>query len=247
MMSGTGGDETYLEAFVESLSTLPHDVKRNLELLKDLDGRCSDGTSQLLRLQQQYLEGAEARMMELEIVVQQQQQQQQQSAEHDGDAMEIDPPTATTTNPVTSNYTVGLRVLGQGSRAVVIPTTLELEQYVHGVDPPTTDDVSPNDQRRRGGSTRYGEILDRQRDLLQLADEKVAVASQLYDRMDGTVRRLDRDLAEMEKLLQVPYAKGSRRTRSRLYLGRYVPATTTLLLSLFTHAFPYSCIYDAFF
>jgi Inhibitor of growth proteins N-terminal histone-binding len=200
MMSGTGGDETYLEAFVESLSTLPHDVKRNLELLKDLDGRCSDGTSQLLRLQQQYLEQAEARMMELEIVVQQQ-QQQQPTAEHDGDAMEIDPPTATTDSPATSNYTAGLRVLGEGSRAVVIPTTLELEQYVHGVDPPTNDD-SPNDRRRRG-STPYGEILLRQRDLLQLADEKVAVASQLYDRMDGTVRRLDRDLAEMEKLLQV--------------------------------------------
>lgn len=202
-MSGTGGDETYLEAFVEYLSALPHDVKRGLELLKDLDGRCSDGTAELLHLQQQYLEEAEARMMELEIVVQQ--QQQQQTTESDGDVMEIDQPTESS-NPATSNYTEGLRVLGNGSRAVVIPTTLELEQYVHGVvDPPTDEDGPHNDRRLRGSNsgTRYGDILDRQRDLLQLADEKVAVASQLYDRMDGTVRRLDRDLAEMEKLLQV--------------------------------------------
>jgi hypothetical protein len=30
-------DETFLEAFIESLSTLPHELKRNLELMKDLD------------------------------------------------------------------------------------------------------------------------------------------------------------------------------------------------------------------
>lgn len=30
-------DETYLEAFIESLSTVPHEVRRNLDLIKDLD------------------------------------------------------------------------------------------------------------------------------------------------------------------------------------------------------------------
>lgn len=35
------GDETYLEAFVESIATLPHDVRRNLELMKDMDKTCS--------------------------------------------------------------------------------------------------------------------------------------------------------------------------------------------------------------
>ena len=30
-------DETYLEAFIEGLSTLPNDVKRNMELIRDLD------------------------------------------------------------------------------------------------------------------------------------------------------------------------------------------------------------------
>jgi hypothetical protein len=34
-------DETFLEAFIESISTLPHDVRRNLELLKDMDANCS--------------------------------------------------------------------------------------------------------------------------------------------------------------------------------------------------------------
>jgi hypothetical protein len=33
-------DETYLESFIESLSTLPHEVRRNLDLIKDLDQTC---------------------------------------------------------------------------------------------------------------------------------------------------------------------------------------------------------------
>ena len=37
----TMGDETYLESFIESIGTLPHDVRRNLELMKDLDKSCS--------------------------------------------------------------------------------------------------------------------------------------------------------------------------------------------------------------
>jgi len=44
MLAGAGGgptgDETYLEAFVESLSTLPHELRRNMDLMKDLDASC---------------------------------------------------------------------------------------------------------------------------------------------------------------------------------------------------------------
>ena len=31
------GDVTYLESFMDHLSTLPADVRRNLELIKDMD------------------------------------------------------------------------------------------------------------------------------------------------------------------------------------------------------------------
>lgn len=33
----SSGDETYLEAFMESLSTQPHLVRRNMDLMRDLD------------------------------------------------------------------------------------------------------------------------------------------------------------------------------------------------------------------
>lgn len=40
-LNQTMGDETYLESFIESIASLPHDVRRNLELLKDMDNNCS--------------------------------------------------------------------------------------------------------------------------------------------------------------------------------------------------------------
>ena len=40
----TGHDssnETYLESFIEHISTLPSEIRRNLDLMKDLDKSCS--------------------------------------------------------------------------------------------------------------------------------------------------------------------------------------------------------------
>jgi len=36
----SSNDETYLEAFIESTASLPHDLRRNLDLLKVLDKSC---------------------------------------------------------------------------------------------------------------------------------------------------------------------------------------------------------------
>jgi hypothetical protein len=37
-MARSSSDETYLESFVEHLASLPAEVRRNLELLKGLNG-----------------------------------------------------------------------------------------------------------------------------------------------------------------------------------------------------------------
>ena len=34
-------DETFLESFLDNLSGFPNEIKRNLELMKDLDKSCS--------------------------------------------------------------------------------------------------------------------------------------------------------------------------------------------------------------
>lgn len=36
-MARSSSDETYLESFVEHIATLPAEVRRNLDLMKDLD------------------------------------------------------------------------------------------------------------------------------------------------------------------------------------------------------------------
>ena len=33
--------ETYLESFIDHITTLPHEIRRNLELMKDMDQSCS--------------------------------------------------------------------------------------------------------------------------------------------------------------------------------------------------------------
>jgi Inhibitor of growth proteins N-terminal histone-binding len=35
------GEETYLESFIEQIHTLPSEVRRNLDLMKDLDKTCA--------------------------------------------------------------------------------------------------------------------------------------------------------------------------------------------------------------
>jgi hypothetical protein len=196
---GPSGDETYLEAFVESVAGLPHEVRRNLDLLRDLDAKCGAGTDRLLRLQNEYVAQAERRMMDVEIVVKRQKNQadhhQQQQPPNDSlPSSSMSVPARQGDKDGDGSYFVGVRVLG-GSGDVVIPTTMELEQYVfHDPNSSSSTSSSPHP---------YDRILDLQRDLVQQSDEKVAVARQVHDRLDATVRRLDKDLAEMEMLLQV--------------------------------------------
>lgn len=63
------GDETYLEAFVETLGTLPHSVRRDLDLMKDLDRSHSRKLEELRQLQHEYIQHVEGKvLMNLEIV-----------------------------------------------------------------------------------------------------------------------------------------------------------------------------------
>lgn len=78
--------------------------------------------------------------------------------------------------------TTGVRVLH--GDAVIKPTTMELMSYIHDAE-------------------KYGEIQKLQTDCLQQAEEKVSIARQAYEMIDGTIQRIDKDLEAMEQLLQV--------------------------------------------
>lgn len=144
-------DETYLEAFIETLSTLPHQIRRNMDLMRDLDASCSTSGVRLHQLHQQYVRQAEEKVMQLEIVHKQ------------------------------PGGKIGIRTLS--GDAVIMPTTRELMDFTNDED-------------------MYCSIDKLQQETLQKSDEKVAIAQQAYEIIDATVQRLDRDLVEMETLLQ---------------------------------------------
>ncbi|CAB9506313.1 Inhibitor of growth protein 4 [Seminavis robusta] len=62
------GDETYLEAFLDSLAGLPNEIKRNMELMKDMDKTCSSLQRSMNQQQQEYIRQAESKVLALEVV-----------------------------------------------------------------------------------------------------------------------------------------------------------------------------------
>ena len=80
----------------------------------------------------------------------------------------------------THDGTDGVVVLGGDKAVAVVPTTEELHRYIEN---PTA--LQEMDALRISA--------------LQQAEEKVAIANQTYSLVDATVKRLDHDLAMLEK------------------------------------------------
>ena len=66
--SGFVDGEAYLEGLIESLATLPAEMRRNLDLMKDMDGSCSSLMEETMKLQQEYLQAVEGKLGRLEVV-----------------------------------------------------------------------------------------------------------------------------------------------------------------------------------
>jgi hypothetical protein len=64
----SSGGVTYLEAFIESIGALPHEFRRNLDLMRDLDESSSKELAELLQLQREYLHAAEEKLTQLQMV-----------------------------------------------------------------------------------------------------------------------------------------------------------------------------------
>jgi len=172
---------------------------------------------QLQALYQQYITAAEERMMELEIVV----EEAERHSEQEDSSDRPEAPFVSHTLPVTA----GVRVLGGGpDDAVIIPSTTELMDYVyssqnnHNNNNEQDGDKDMNEDGDESGSdskddlaarpldpsATFSQIVALQKECLQKADEKVAIAEQAYAIVDSTVQRLDHDLRSMEQfLLQV--------------------------------------------
>jgi len=63
----SGEESTFLESFVEHITNLPNEVRRNLDLIKDLDKSCSQIVGQLREAEEAYVQRAEQTILDLPL------------------------------------------------------------------------------------------------------------------------------------------------------------------------------------
>ena len=179
MSSGSFVDgETYLEGFIESLSTLPAELRRNLDLMKDMDGSCSTLMDETTRLQLDYIRRVEDKIGRLEVV--------------DGEGVRVlsnNDDIRSDNNKNDDDDDDEKMVPRDEELPVVIPTTEELMAYVHE---PTT----------------LSQIESLRADSLQQAEEKVEIAKQTYKMIDNLYQKLDADLRQREMELSLSTRNG---------------------------------------
>mmetsp|Transcript_12797 Transcript_12797/g.27095 ORF Transcript_12797/g.27095 Transcript_12797/m.27095 type:complete len:313 (-) Transcript_12797:246-1184(-) len=172
------GEETFLESFVEHISDLPSDIRRNLDLVKDLDKSSSDIVVKLRAAEEAYVQRAEQTVLNLTLPTRKRKRGVGTASEESNgdDDEEGDVPKKTG------------------------------DKSSRGVDDIDSDILVPTTEELRGRIMNPAElemIARLRREAMQQSEEKVVVAEQTYALIDETVKRLDGDLSKFEALLKV--------------------------------------------
>jgi tRNA U34 5-carboxymethylaminomethyl modifying GTPase MnmE/TrmE len=228
----SSSDETYLEAFIDQLTTSQwtYQVRRTMDLIRDLDTSCSRDLQSLQRLTEQFHTQIENTIIQHFDVVEMNNDENDESIDDVSD--EIDEilglhhtnksPKDLTKNKKRKRSQYGMRLIvhdennpGKDEEPVIIPTTEELLGYVLRQpltpflrDTITTTTKTSSVSSKSGKTTAtlrdvYHQIQHLQRNCVQKTHEKVNVAQQAYELIDAQVQRLDHDIHNMELLLQV--------------------------------------------
>ena len=168
------GEETFLESFVEHISDLPNDIRRNLDLVKDLDKSSSDIIRRLRAAEEAYVQRAEQTVLNLNLPTRKRKRgvrDEGEKSSHDSDDEEDAHPS----EDVVKNFS------GEdgGGDDIIIPPTDELRGHI----------MKPVELEM---------IARLRREAMQQSEEKVVVAEQTYAIVDETVKRLDADLSKFE-------------------------------------------------
>mmetsp|Transcript_4748 Transcript_4748/g.5496 ORF Transcript_4748/g.5496 Transcript_4748/m.5496 type:complete len:339 (-) Transcript_4748:97-1113(-) len=195
-------DETYLESFIESISTLPSEIRRNLGHIKSLDKSYKSIVDELREREEDYLHRAQEIITRLPV----------QSAE----------PVNKRRKVVTRDSSEGEKAEGAGEtpegcdnenqeREVVdedsdsgwmgkpkhgIPVNVQSGETVLVV--PTTEELRAKIQ----DTAALVGIAKLRRDAKQYAEEKVAVADQTFAIVDAAVKMLEVDIEKFEGFLK---------------------------------------------
>mmetsp|Transcript_21850 Transcript_21850/g.30680 ORF Transcript_21850/g.30680 Transcript_21850/m.30680 type:complete len:310 (+) Transcript_21850:104-1033(+) len=164
-------DETFLESFVESISTHPSEIKRNLELMKKLDESGLDICERLREAEDKYTHETGEKILSLPVA-----KRRRLDSGNDG-------PKAKQRYNFWNDPDEGVVVRrSPGNEHLLIPTTEELRVQIQD------DEV-------------LHKIAKFRKSLREQADEKVAVAEQTFAIVDAALKRLDTDLEKFEVLL----------------------------------------------
>lgn len=211
-------DETYLESFIESISTLPSEIRRNLGLIKSLDQSYASITHQLREAEEDYLQGANEFISNLPIRLSQPSTEESElpdspptkraklnpKSDTDDDSTNVSTSSAKIND---SNATVDdscrTSITIQKKGGIVVPSTTKNDSDTST----STEDqlVIPTTEELRQSitdSNALANIAILRRDSRQFVDEKVLVAEQTYSIVDEAIKRLDRDIEKFEGLLK---------------------------------------------
>jgi Inhibitor of growth proteins N-terminal histone-binding len=199
----SSSEETYLEAFIEQLTTsqFSYQLRRTIDMLRDLDTTYHADLTVLRQLSDEFITNVENKIVQTLDVVE---------MDHDHPDMDADEPdevserTKKRRRPVYGVRAITTDGTASSEHPVILPTTEELMEYILRQKDTDSDDIGSNATTDKPTMDHiYKQILHLQKECLQKADEKVTISQQAYEMIDAQVQRLDTDLAAMEQLLQV--------------------------------------------
>jgi len=197
-------DETYLESFIESISTLPSEIRRNLGHIKSLDKSYKSIVDELREREEDYLHRAQEIITRLPVqsaepvtkrqkVVRTRDSSGEKKAEGAGETSECcNDENQEREEVVDDDSDCGW----MGKPKHGIPVTVQSGETVLVV--PTTEELRAKIQ----DTAALVGIAKLRRDAKQYAEEKVAVADQTFAIVDAAVKMLEVDIEKFEGFLK---------------------------------------------
>jgi len=183
-------DETFLESFIESISTLPSEIRRNLGHVKSLDKSYISIINELREKEENYLRRSHDIIQSIPVQSAQDANKRQKvvaSAEREGELVDETKVFEDVKQKEENSFVEvkhGVAVDSpSGETYLVFPTTEELRAKIQ--DPLTLVGIAKL-----------------RRDAKQHVEEKLSVAEQTFLIVDSTLKRLDADIKKFEGLLK---------------------------------------------
>ena len=218
-------NETYLEKFIESISTVPTEIQRNLQHMKTLDEQYSHTTEDLRDVQEEYLQGVYNVISSLQVDLHPQRKklklQEMKDGTQDADTAatgsttkeetddankesqktdaETEEQEATDNNSAESdNESKETLDLSNPPEGIIVPLNTTEPSEETKLMIPTTEELRQMTQNKQA----LLEIASLRQTAQQITAEKLSTAHQNLKIVNSILQKLDQDLTEYETLLK---------------------------------------------